>query len=111
MENSHAAVSPRKGFNYGVWNGFIENEKRGKQELLNHYTIITNVADQNALQEQPHNNHKVGFLEKQCNSAMNYSAPSNVEHEQSKQVLVISLIFVVCLLLQIKSVENQHGKS
>ena len=42
-----------------------------------------NVADQKALQEQPHDSHKVGFLEKQCNSAMkNCSAPSNVEHEQ-----------------------------
>ena len=30
MNNSHAAVSTRKGFNYGVWFGFIVNEKRGK---------------------------------------------------------------------------------
>ena len=29
--------------------------KRGKQESLNHFRIITNVAHQNALQEQPHN--------------------------------------------------------
>jgi hypothetical protein len=50
-----------------VWFGFIFNEKRGKQESLNHYRIITNVADENALQEQPHNTHKVSFLEKQCN--------------------------------------------
>ena len=42
------------------------------------------VADQKAFQEQPHNTHKVGFLEKQCNSAMkNRSAPLNVEHEQA----------------------------
>ena len=56
MKNSHAAVSTRKGFNYGVWFGFIVDEKWGKQESLNHYRIITNIADQNALQEQPHNN-------------------------------------------------------
>ena len=55
MENSHTEVSTRKGFNYGVWFGFTVNEKQGKQESLNHYRIITNVADQNALQEQPHN--------------------------------------------------------
>ena len=74
--------------------------------------IITNVADQNALQEQPHNSHKVSIVEKQCDSAMkNCSAPSNVEHEQCKQVIVISLTFVVCLLLQMKIVENHHGKS
>ena len=82
MKSSQAAISAKKGFNYGVWNGFIESEKRGKQELLNHYMIITNIADQNALQEQPHNNPEVDFLEKQCDSAMNYSAPSNVEHEE-----------------------------
>ena len=41
-----------------------------------------NIADQNALQEQPHKTHKVNILEKQCDSAMkNCSAPSNVEHE------------------------------
>ena len=68
-----------------------------------------NVADQNALQEQPHNTHKVGFLGKQCDSAMkNCSAPSNVEHEQ---ILSVSLTFVVPLLLQIKTVEECHGKS
>ena len=44
------------------------------------------VADQNALQEQPHNTHKVNILEKQCDSAIkNCSAPSNVEHELPKQ--------------------------
>ena len=48
MVNSHAAVSTRKGFNYGVWFGFIVNEKQGKQESLNYYRIITNNADQNA---------------------------------------------------------------
>ena len=48
MKNSHAAVSTRKGFNYGVWFGFIVNEKQGKQESLNYYRIITNNADQNA---------------------------------------------------------------
>ena len=51
MKNSHAAVSTRKGFNHGVWFGVIVSEKRGKQESLNHYRIITNIADQNALQE------------------------------------------------------------
>jgi hypothetical protein len=80
MKNSHAAVSTRKGFNHCVWFGFIVNEKRDKQESLNHYRIITNVADQNALQEQPHNNHKVDFLEKQCDSATSNSALYNVEH-------------------------------
>ena len=39
-----------------VWFGFIVDEKWGKQESLNHYGIITNIVDQNALQEQPHNN-------------------------------------------------------
>ena len=77
--------------------------------MLNHYRIITNVADQNALQEQPHNNHKVNFLEKQCDSAMkNCSALSNVEHEQT---LSFSLTFVVHLLFQMKTVEEWHGKS
>ena len=51
MKSSHAAVSTRKGFNDGVWFGFIVNEKRGKKESLDHYRIIMNVADQNALQE------------------------------------------------------------
>ena len=68
-----------------------------------------NVADQNALQEQPHNTHKVNILEKQCDSAMkNCSALSNVEHEQ---ILSVSLTFVVHLLLQMKTVEECHGKS
>jgi hypothetical protein len=112
MVNSHTAVSTRKGFNYGVWFGFIVIGKQCKQESLNHYRIITNVADQNAIQEQPYNNHKVGFLEKQRNSAMkNCSALSNVNYEQPKQILVITLTFVVCLLLQTKTVENHHGKS
>ena len=53
--------------------------------MLNHYRIITNIAHQNALLEQPHNTHKVGFLEKQCDSATNYSALSNVDYEQPKQ--------------------------
>jgi hypothetical protein len=45
-----------------------------------------NVADQNALQELPHNTHKVGFLERPCNSAMkSCSAQSNLEYEQPKQ--------------------------
>ena len=69
------------------------------------------VADQNALQEQPHNIHKAGFLEKQCDSSINYSALSNVEHEQLKQSLVISLTLVICLLLQMKTVEKHHVKS
>jgi hypothetical protein len=81
MKNSHAAVSTRKGFNYGVWFGFIVDEKWGKRESLDHYRVIMNVADQNALQEQPHNTHKVNYLEKQCDSAINYSVPSNVEQE------------------------------
>ena len=55
MKNSHTAISTKKGFNYGVWFDFIVNEKQGKQESLNHYRIITNVADQNALQEWLHN--------------------------------------------------------
>ena len=77
--------------------------------MLNHYRIITNVADQNALQEQPHKTHKVGFVEKQCDSAMkNCSALSKVEHEQ---IFVISLTFVVHLLLQMKTVEECHDKS
>ena len=45
-----------------------------------------NVADQNALQERSHNTHKVGFVEKQCDSAMKkYSAPSNFKDEQLRQ--------------------------
>ena len=68
-----------------------------------------NIADQNAIQEQPHNTHKVNILEKQCDSAMkNCSALSNVEHEQ---ILSFSLTFVVHLLLQINTVEEWHGKS
>ena len=66
-----------------IW--FVVSEKQGKQELLNQYRIITNLADQKDLQELPHNTHKVGFLEKQCDSAMNYSSPSNVNYEQTKQ--------------------------
>ena len=56
MKNSYEVISTRKWFNYGIWFGFIVDEKWGKQESLNHYRIITNIADQNALQEQPHNN-------------------------------------------------------
>ena len=68
-----------------------------------------NIAYQNAIQERSHNTHKVGFVEKQCDSAMkNCSAPSNVEHEQ---ILLVSLTFVVHLLLQMKTVEERHGKS
>ena len=55
MKKSHTAVSTRKGFNYGVWFGFTDNEKQGMQELLHHYRYIMDIADQNALQEQPHN--------------------------------------------------------
>ena len=73
MVNSHIAVSTRKGLNCFVW--FVVSEKQGKCKLLNHYRIIMNVADQNALQEWPHIIHKVDFVEKQCDSAMkNYSA-------------------------------------
>ena len=32
MKNSHVAISTRKGFNYGVWFGFIVHEIQGKQE-------------------------------------------------------------------------------
>jgi hypothetical protein len=83
MMNSHTAVSTRKKLNCGglVW--FVVNGIHGQQESLNHYRIITNFAHQYALQEQPHNMHKVNFLERQCNSAMVYSALSNVEHEQT----------------------------
>ena len=63
MVNSHIAVSTRKGLNCFVW--CVVSEKRGKWELLNHYRIITNVANQNAIQEQPHNTPKVNILEKQ----------------------------------------------
>ena len=77
-----------------VW--FVVNKKRGKQESLNHYRIITNIADQNALQEQPQNNHKVGSLERQCNSAMNCSALSNVDYEQPKQKKC-HLTYICCL--------------
>jgi hypothetical protein len=79
MKNSHTAVSTRKGFNYGVWFGFIVVEKQGKQKSLNHYRIIMDIANQIALQERPCNFCKVDFLERQCNSAMkNCSAPLNV---------------------------------
>ena len=68
-----------------------------------------NIADQNAVQERSHNTHKINILEKQCDSAMkNCSAPSNVEQEQ---ILSVSLTFVVCLLSQMKTVEECHGKS
>ena len=68
-----------------------------------------NVADQNSIQERSHKTHKVNILEKQCDSAMkNCSALSNVEQEQT---LSVSLTFVVHLLLQIKTVEECHGKS
>ena len=77
--------------------------------MLNHYRIITNIADQNAIQEQPHNTHKGNILGKQCDLAMkNCSALSNLEHEQT---LSVSLTFVVYLLLQMKNVEECHGKS
>ena len=68
-----------------------------------------NVADQNALHERSHNTHKVNILEKQCDSAMkNCSVLSNVIQEQ---ILVISPTFAVCLLLQMKTVEKDCGKS
>ena len=104
MENSHAAVSTKKGFNYGVWLGLVWfglvccQWKQGKQELLHPFRIITNIADQNALQEQPHNTYKVGFLEKQCNSVMkNYSAMWNVDYGQPKQNSC-HLTHICCLL-------------
>ena len=59
---------------FGVW--FVVCEKWGKQEMLHHYRIIMNVANQNALQDRSHNTHKVNILEKQCDSATkNCSAP------------------------------------
>ena len=85
MKNSHAAVLVRKGFNYGVWFGLLLVKNKVSKSLWIIYWIIMNVGDQNALQEQPLNNHKVGFLERQCISVMNYSAQSNIEHEQPKQ--------------------------
>jgi hypothetical protein len=80
-----------------VW--FVVIEKQGKLVSLNHYRTILDVAHQKALQERPHNTHKVGFLEKECNAAMKkHSALSNFRHEQLKKILVISLAVVVCLL-------------
>ena len=77
--------------------------------MSHHYRIIMNIANQNALQDRSHNTHKVNILEKQCDSAMkNCSALSNVEQEQ---ILSVSLTFVVHLLLQMKTVEECHGKS
>ena len=68
-----------------------------------------NVADQNALQEQPHKTHKANILEKQCDSAMkNCSAPSNVDQEQ---ILSVSLTLVVHLLSQMKTVEECYDTS
>jgi hypothetical protein len=112
MKSSHAAATTKKGFNYGFWFGFIVNEKRGKQESLNHYRIITNVADQNALHEQSYNNYKVNFLEKRRNSAIkNCWALSNVDYEQPKQ-RSCHLIHICCLpAFTEETVENHHGKS
>ena len=68
-----------------------------------------NVADKNALQERSHNTHKVNIVEKQCDSGMkNYSALSNVKHEQN---LSVSLTFVVHLLSQMKTVEECYDTS
>ena len=68
-----------------------------------------NIAYQNAIQERSHNTHKVGFVEKQYDSAMkNCSALSNVEQEQ---ILSVSLTFVVPLLLQMNTVEEWHDTS
>ena len=55
---------------FWCWVWFVVSEKWGKQESLNHYRIFMNVADQEVLQEQPHNIHKVYFLEMQCNAGM-----------------------------------------
>ena len=84
MKNSQPAISKRKGLNCLVGlTCFVVIEKLGKQEMLNHYRVIMDVDNQNALQEWPRNSHKVSFLKKQFNSAMkNCSALSNVEHEQ-----------------------------
>jgi hypothetical protein len=66
-----------------------------------------NIANQNSLQECPHNIHKVDFLEKQCNAAMkNCSALSNLNMNNPNKILAALLTFVVCLLLQMKTVEK-----
>ena len=66
MKNSHTAgFQQRKDSIMGfglVRFGFILDEKQGKQESLNWCKVIMNVADQNALQDWPHNIHKVNFL-------------------------------------------------
>ena len=41
----------------------------------------------------------------------NCSALSNVEHEHPQQIPDNLLTLVVCLLLQMKTVEKHHGKS
>ena len=74
---------------------------------LNHFRIITNIAHQEALQEQPHNIQRENFLERYYNSAVKIcSALSNFKHEQPNKILVVSLTFFVCLLLQMKTVEK-----
>jgi hypothetical protein len=63
-----------------VW--FVVNEKRGKQDSLNHNRMTMDISSQKALQEWLHTIHNLDSLEKQCIAAiMNYSALSNVEHE------------------------------
>ena len=91
---THTVISTRKRLNSGVW--FVVNERQGKLESLNHFRNIMEVSNQKALQEQPHNIHKVNFLESQYNSAMSNSAQSNVEHEQPKQNSC-HLTYICCL--------------
>ena len=50
MKNSHPVNSTKKGLNCGVRLGLLLMKKIGKQESLNHYRIIMDVANQNALQ-------------------------------------------------------------
>jgi hypothetical protein len=40
----------------------IYEKQGGKEESLNHYWIIMDVAKQKALQQRPHNMHKIDFL-------------------------------------------------
>jgi hypothetical protein len=83
MENSHTLLfqQGRDSIMMFVLVWIVFNEGNGKQESLNHYRIIMDVDNQKALQERLYNNHKVNFLERQCNAAMkNCSAQSNVEH-------------------------------
>ena len=84
MKNSHAAVSTKNGFDYGVWFGLLPMKNEASKSC---WIIIGSLWM--LLIKKPyrsgHNICKVNFLEKEHNSAMNYSAQSNVEHKQHKQ--------------------------